>query len=80
MKQLITLLILCYSLSASAYYPTYVSKTDHLIALSNHSSGTWNSITLNNTAAGKPIHDALNKLIGTKYYIGGVDSVIEEGI
>ena len=62
MKQLITLLILCYSLSASAYYPTYVSKTDHLIALSNHSSGTWNSITLNNASAGKPIHDEIKNI------------------
>ena len=57
MKNLMLLFFLLYSFSASAYYPTYVSRTDHLTELSYKSSGSWRGIVINNNLAGKPLHN-----------------------
>lgn len=56
--------MLIYSTSATAYYPTYVSKTNHLVEISQKNSGQWNSLViLNDEAIGKPIHDETKKIL-----------------
>ncbi|MEM6187640.1 hypothetical protein [Shewanella vaxholmensis] len=60
----IVFLMLIYSTSATAYYPTYVSKTNHLVEISQKNSGQWNSLViLNDEAIGKPIHDETKKIL-----------------
>lgn len=57
MKKLMLLFFSLCSFSVSAYYPTYVSRTDHLTEISYKSSGLWDSTVINSSLAGKPLHD-----------------------
>lgn len=64
MKNIIAFLILIYSTSATAYYPTYVSNTNHLVEISQKNSGQWNSlVVINDEAIGKPIHDQTKNIL-----------------
>lgn len=56
--------ILLYCSAASAYYPNYVSGTQHLVEISQKSSGNWKSlVVLDNSAIGEPIHDKTKKIL-----------------
>lgn len=63
MKKIVFILLI-YSTSATAYYPTYVSKTNHLVEISQKKSGQWNSLAiLNDETIGKPIHDETKNIL-----------------
>lgn len=82
-KVFIVVSLLIFSSIATAYYPTYVSGTNHLVEISKKKSGAWNSIVvINNTSVGKPIHDETKGILKSinKELFDSIESAARKGI